>query len=80
VCIITKQIYTMNTPTTQDTSEKPQGSPFEEVKSMTDIQALNILIQAANAAQGAGVLSVRDSVFVAAAAELLTKPFPQKSK
>ena len=47
---------------------------------MTDIQALNILIQAANAAQGAGALSVRDSVFVAAAAELLTKPFGQKQK
>ena len=45
---------------------------------MTDVQALNILIQAANAAQGAGVLSVRDSVFVAAAAELLTKPFTDK--
>ena len=55
--------------------EQPQISPFEEVKTMTDIQALNILIQAANAAQGAGALSVRDSVFVAAAAELLTKPY-----
>ena len=54
-------------------------SPFDEVKSMTEVQALNILIQAANAAQGAGALSVRDSVFVAAAAELLTKPFEQKS-
>ena len=63
----------------QATQEKPQISPFEEVKSMTEVQALNILIQAANAAQGAGVLSVRDSVFVTAAAELLTKPFEQKS-
>ena len=62
----------------QTTQEKPQVSPFEEVKTMTDVQALNILIQAANAAQGAGVLSVRDSVFVAAAAELLTKPFTDK--
>lgn len=62
----------------QTTQEKPQVSPFEEVKTMTDVQALNILIQAANAAQGAGVLSVRDSVFVAAAAELLTKPFSDK--
>jgi hypothetical protein len=62
----------------QTTQEKPQVSPFEEVKTMNDVQALNILIQAANAAQGAGVLSVRDSVFVAAAAELLTKPFTDK--
>lgn len=54
---------------------KPMTSPFDEVKDMTETQALNILIQAANAAQGAGALSVRDSVFVAAAAELLTQPF-----
>jgi|TARA_B110000902_G_scaffold263189_1_gene341733 hypothetical protein len=63
----------------QTTKEAPQISPFEEVKSMTEQQALNILIQSANAAQGAGVLSVRDSVFVAAAAELLTKPYAKKS-
>jgi hypothetical protein len=63
----------------QTTKEVPQISPFEEVKSMTEQQALNILIQSANAAQGAGVLSVRDSVFVAAAAELLTKPYAKKS-
>ena len=63
----------------QTTQEAPLVSPFEEVKSMTETQALNILIQAANAAQGAGVLSVRDSVFVAAAAELLTKPYAEKS-
>jgi hypothetical protein len=64
----------------QATQEKPMISPFEEVKSMTEVQALNILIQAANAAQGAGVLSVRDSVFVAAAAELLTQPFADKQE
>lgn len=55
-------------------------SPFEEIKSMTKLHAINILIQAANAAQGAGVLSVRDSVFVAAAAELLTQPFADKQE
>ena len=60
---------------TETEVEKPQISPFEEVKEMNETQALNILIQAANAAQGAGALSVRDSVFVAAAAELLTQPF-----
>jgi hypothetical protein len=68
----------MNTQT-PETQETPQMSPFEEVKSMTSTQALNILIQASNAAQNAGALSVRDSVFVAAAAELLTQPFAEKS-
>ena len=63
----------------QETKNVPQISAFEEVKSMTKVQAINILIQTANAAQGAGVLSVRDSVFVAAAAELLTKPYAKKS-
>jgi len=62
----------------QETKNVPQISAFEEVKSMTKVQAINILIQTANAAQGAGVLSVRDSVFVAAAAELLTKPYDKK--
>jgi len=58
----------------------PRISPFEEVKSLTRTQAINVLIQAANAAQGAGALSVRDSIFVAASAELLTEPFPLKQK
>ena len=62
----------------EHTTAQEMISPFEEVKSMTEVQALNILIQAANAAQGAGVLSVRDSVFVAAAAELLTQPYADK--
>ena len=47
-------------------------SPFEEVKGMNYTSAVNILIQASNAAQGAGVLSVRDSVLLAGAAEFLT--------
>jgi len=64
----------------QTTQEQAMISPFEEVKSMTELHAINILIQAANAAQGAGVLSVRDSVFVAAAAELLTQPFADKKE
>lgn len=55
-------------------------SPFEEVKSMNQISATNILIQAANAAQGAGALSVRDSVLVAAAAEFLTKIVKENEK
>lgn len=50
-------------------------SPFEEIKDMNDIRAFNILVQAANAAQRAGALSVRDSVFVAKAAEHLEEKF-----
>lgn len=50
-------------------------SPFEEVKDMSDVKAFNILVQAANAAQRAGALSVRDSVFVAKAAEHLGDKF-----
>lgn len=51
---------------------KKLTSPFDEVKDMNYTAAVNILIQAGNAAQGAGALSVRDSVLLAAAAEFLT--------
>lgn len=54
-------------------------SPFEEVKDMSDVKAFNILVQAANAAQRAGALSVRDSVFVAKAAEHLGDKFNNPS-
>jgi len=55
------------------TEQKEIVSPFEEVKNMNPVMAVNVLIQAANAAQGAGALSVRDSVLVASAAEFLTQ-------
>lgn len=55
-------------------------SPFEEVKGMNYTSAVNILIQASNAAQGAGVLSVRDSVLLAGAAEFLTKTTKEDEK
>lgn len=55
------------------TQEEKVISPFEEIKEMNDVKAINILIQAANAAQNAGALSVRDSVLLAAAAEYLTR-------
>jgi hypothetical protein len=64
----------------QEEQTKEIVSPFEEVKSMNQISATNILIQAANAAQGAGALSVRDSVLVAAAAEFLTKIVKENEK
>lgn len=60
--------------------EQELKSPFEEIKDMNDIKAFNILVQAANAAQRAGALSVRDSVFVAKAAEHLQEKFNNPSK
>lgn len=59
----------------QTAEEQEVKSPFEEIKDMSDIKAFNILVQAANAAQRAGALSVRDSVFVAKAAEHLGDKF-----
>lgn len=58
----------------QNTEQQEQVSPFQEVGNMNQTMAINILIQAANAAQGAGALSVRDAVLVAGAAEFLTQP------
>lgn len=48
-------------------------SPFEEIKGMNLVKATNILLSAANAAQRAGALSVRDSVLLASAGEFLTQ-------
>lgn len=47
-------------------------SPFEEIKGMNLPGSVNILLSAANAAQHAGALSVRDSVLVASAGEFLS--------
>lgn len=64
----------------EETKTKELVSPFEEVKNMNQTAATNILIQAANAAQGAGALSIRDSVLVAAAAEFLNKIMKENEK
>jgi len=70
--------------TVQNPNEKDQQgqsvtqefkSPFEEIKEMNDVKAVNILIQAANAAQKAGALSINDSVLVAKAAEHIGSKF-----
>jgi|TARA_R110002153_G_scaffold214109_2_gene366689 hypothetical protein len=58
--------------TTKQEVAKETISPFEEVKDMNYTAAVNILIQAGNAAQGAGALSIRDAVLLASAAEFLT--------
>jgi len=60
---------------TQETpnQEAPEKLPpvFEEVEGMTDEAAVGIVIQAANMAQTAGALSVRDSVILAKAISVL---------
>lgn len=48
--------------------QQPQITPvFDEVKNIDADSAVNILIQAAMAAQQTGALSVRDSVLLASA-------------
>lgn len=54
--------------------EQKAISPFEEVKDMDSNKALNILFQAASAAQRAGILSIRDSVLLAASIEHFSMP------
>ena len=49
-------------------------SPFNEVDSIDQTKAINILIQAAGAAQASGGLSLKDAVLVTAAIEFFTLP------
>jgi hypothetical protein len=63
---------------TEETQREEVRSPFEEIKEMNPARATNILLSAANAAQRAGALTVRDSVLVAAAAEFLTNYINQQ--
>lgn len=44
---------------------------FEEIESMTQDQAVNVLIQAAGLAQKSGELNIKDSVLLAKAITLL---------
>lgn len=60
----------MSNEQTQEKQEKVM-SPFEEIRHMDVVKAVNVMIQAANAAQRAGALAMRDSVLVARAAEYL---------
>jgi len=52
-------------------SQEPQISAFEEIKSMDYDKAINVLIQASNLAQQAGALTIRDSILLGAAIELV---------
>lgn len=61
------------TETAQQTeaTEAPQRPVFEEITEVSEEQALNVLIQAANLAQATGRLTVRDSVLLARAIDVL---------
>ena len=63
----------------KEEAQKPQVSPFVEAVDMDFTKAVNIMLQAANAAQRAGALALRDSVLVASAAEFLIKVRDGKS-
>jgi hypothetical protein len=60
-------------------AEVPTGGPgveeitpiFEQIEGMTPGGAVNVLIQAAQMAQGSGALTLRDSVMVAQAISVL---------
>ena len=58
----------------QEQQENQYTSPFNEVAEMDQTKAINILIQAAGAAQASGGLSLKDAVLVTAAIEFFTLP------
>lgn len=57
---------------TQDFNTEQQQVPvFDEAGNMNNEQALNVLVQAASMAQSTGKLTVRDSVLLAKAIDVL---------
>lgn len=58
----------------QEQQENQYTSPFNEAAEMDQTKAINILIQAAGAAQASGGLSLKDAVLVTAAIEFFTLP------
>ena len=56
---------------TVENQEEVQVPVFQEVESMNAEQAVNVLVQAAVAAQNAGRLNVRDAVLLAKAIEIV---------
>lgn len=61
----------MSVDTTTTTEQEVQTPIFEEINQVDEQNAVNVLIQAAQLAQGTGRLSVRDSVLLAKAIETL---------
>lgn len=64
------QEQTVNTAETAD-ANVPTTPVFEEADGMSQDQAINVLIQAAQVAQQTGRLSVRDSVLLARSIDVL---------
>lgn len=56
----------------QQTQENTFVPVFEQVESMTQEQAINVLIQCAGLAQQSGKLNIKDSVLLAKAITLLS--------
>ena len=54
-----------------EATQEVQRPVFEEITEVSEEQALNVLIQAANLAQATGRLTVRDSVLLARAIDVL---------
>lgn len=72
--ILKEQVEAQNETTTQPESNGPENDfqpIFEEIQEMNPGGAINVLIQAAQQAQAAGALTVRDSVVVAQAINIL---------
>mgnify|MGYP001046660529 CR=1 FL=1 len=58
---------------TQEPQTKQEiTSIFEEVETMTDGHAINVLVQVAGLAQESGKLNIRDSVLLAKAISILS--------
>lgn len=55
-----------------NSEETSRVSAFADLTKMNQTDAINVLIQASIQAQKAGVLSIRDSILVGAAIELIT--------
>lgn len=72
--ILKKQMESQNETVTQSESNGPENDfqpIFEEIQEMNPGGAVNVLIQAAQQAQAAGALTLRDSVVVAQAINIL---------
>lgn len=61
----------MSVEKTQVREEADQKPVFNEIENMNQAQAVDVLIQAANLAQSSGRLSVRDSVMLAKAIDII---------
>jgi hypothetical protein len=61
----------MSVEQTQVKEEVESKPVFDEIKNMNESQAIDVLIQAASLSQSSGRLSVRDSVMLAKAIDVI---------